>query len=401
MNGLLHNYKSSLLLLAGIVVGGLLGWFVPAVAPWVAPVGHIFMNLLFVLIVPLVFFSVTSSVCALSKKASLGRTLLVTAVVMLLFLTCLVLIAYAAMLICPPVESSPDMAAQTMREDTGLGDILVDAVTVKDFAMLFSIRHILPLMIVSLLMGVGVARLGNNKVMRALSLCNNIVVEMMECIMRFAPLGLGCYFAGMMAGSGSGLVSGYGKVLALYLVLTAFVYLVLNPLAGTLSLRGKGAFRRYWQAVVNPSLMAVSTLSSSACMPANIAAAKQMGGEPLIAESVVPLGTQLFKQGSAMTCAIKTGFVLLLCGHTLATPEAFATVLVVALLASIVVGAVPTGAGTAELFICSVLGADPKVAGLLIVISTLLDMPATLLNVNGNTILPVIVSRFATKKADE
>ena len=63
-----------------------------------------------------------------------------------------------------------------------------------------------------------------------------------------------------------------------------------------------------------------------------------------------------------------------------------------------VVGAVPTGAGTAELLICSIVGADPKMVGLIMVISTLVDMPATLLNVNGNMTATMVIDKIMRRK---
>ena len=94
---------------------------------------------------------------------------------------------------------------------------------------------------------------------------------------------------------------------------------------------------------------------------------------------------------------MKTSLVLMLMGIDIMSLQQALLVLGIALVASVIVGAVPTGAGSAELFICSVLGADPQVLGLLLVFSTLIDMPGTLLNVNGNTLLPVLVKRINFK----
>lgn len=397
MKELWTNYKSTLLLLLGIAVGGTLGAVWPASAAVLGPVGEIFMNLLFVLIVPMVFFSVSSSICNLSSRSALGKTLGVTFGLMLVLMVLFALITYLAMLVYPPVAAA-DLVGETVAsaEEKSVGELIVNAFTVSDFAMLFSVKHILPLMVVAILMGWAVARLKNVRIARALMVGNSIVMQMMDCVMIVAPLGLGCYFAAMIAGSGEMLVEGFGRLLLLYVVVAAVIYTVVYPLMVVLA-QGKRGFRSYWNAIVPPSLMAVSTLSSSACLPTNIAAAKRMGADEVLTEAVVPIGTQLYKQGSVISAVTKVVFVMLLSGQAVDTPQAMLVIIGVSLLASMVVGAVPTGAGTAELFICSILGADPKMMGLLIVISTLVDMPGTLLNVTGNTVLPVAVDRILKK----
>ena len=164
-----------------------------------------------------------------------------------------------------------------------------------------------------------------------------------------------------------------------------------------LAVGGKG-MKQYIKAILPPSLMAISTLSSSATMPVNIRSSQHLGVQPAMAESIVPLGTQLFKMGSFIGCVMKTAFVMLLMGQDLFTAENFVVLMGISILSSVVVGAVPVGAGSGELLICSILGADPSVVGVLIVLSTIIDMPATLLNATGNTILPAAIERLTYKR---
>jgi Na+/H+-dicarboxylate symporter len=133
-------------------------------------------------------------------------------------------------------------------------------------------------------------------------------------------------------------------------------------------------------------------------MPANLNACKQLGVQDDIAESTIPIGTHLFKLGSGVACTLKVIFVLLLSGQSIADPVTALVIIGMAILASMVVGAVPTGAGTAELLICSIVGADPKMVGLIMVISTLVDMPATLLNVNGNMTATMVIDKIMRRK---
>ena len=395
MNSVWKNYKSTILILAGIIIGGLLGGLLPASATYLAPIGQIFMNVLFVIIVPMIFFSVSSAVCRLQSRSSLGRTLLLTAGLIIGLVVLFFLVTYAGMVVFPPFDETTLAATGGGEgESRSFGELIVDAMSVNDFTQLFSIRHILPLIVISLLAGVAAARMAQKRVIDMLDMCNRLTTQMMDCLMVVAPIGLGCYFADMTAHSANMIITGFGRVFGLYIVLTVITYCVINPLTALIA----GVPQKtYWRNMIKPSLLAVSTLSSSACIPANIEAAKGMGCDHNIAEAIVPLGTQLYKQGSVISCATKVAFVIMLYNNSIVSVESALVILGVSLLASVIVGAVPTGAGTAELFICSILGADPQVTGLLIILSTMVDIPGTLLNVNGNTLLPLIVNKVMGK----
>jgi Na+/H+-dicarboxylate symporter len=129
-------------------------------------------------------------------------------------------------------------------------------------------------------------------------------------------------------------------------------------------------------------------------MPVNMAAARRLGVSDKLVDGIVPLGTHLHKDGSVVTSVAKVLFALYFFG---AAPEGFggaAVVVLVALLESVVVGAIPVGGMTGELIICAVLGLDPSFAAALLIIGTICDIPATLLNVAGNLSAPLLVQRL-------
>lgn len=396
MREIWNNYKSTIILLVSIAIGGTIGGLFPASADYLKPVGDIFMNTLFVLIVPMVLFSVASSVCNLSQRRLLGRTLGASAVVVAVVMALVSILTYVGVCLFPPLtDVLSGTSAPVAEESTSMGELLVKALSVTDFQDLLSISHVLPLMVVALLMGYAASKMETDRVARVLQQGSELVMKMMDSLMKLAPIGLGCYFAGMMASGTGELLKGYGRFMALYLAIGALIYFIINPLL-TLPAVGWKGMRNYPRALLSPSLMAVSTLSSSATMPTNIRAAQQLGAAPEMAESLIPLGTQLFKVGSIICSIMKTAFVMLLMGQDICNPQAALLIIGVGLVASVIVGAVPVGAGAGELFTCSVLGADMQVVGLLMVISTIVDMPATLLNATGNTIMPTIIQRVAS-----
>ena len=396
-----QSYRQTLLLLGGIIVGGTVGFVWPGVAPYLKPVGDIFMNLLFVLIVPLVFFSVSNSVANLTRRNMLGKMLGSSLSVWVLMLLVAAVFTYIIMLIYNPIEVGANLMANGVEiaaaQERSIGELIVNTVTVSDFQDLYSIRHILPLMLVAVLTGVAAAKLDSDAVCGFFEKGNEMTGKALEILMIAGPIGLGCYFAAVAADMGSMLVVGYGRILLAYIAITVLFFFVIHPLLALLC-NGKDGMKNYGQVILSPTVTALSTLSSSACMPANMKACKQLGVEDDVAESTIPMGTHLFKFGSGVACTMKVIFVLLLSGMNIAEPTMAFVIVGMAMLASMVVGAVPTGAGTAELLICSMVGADPKLVGLIMVISTLVDMPATLLNVNGNMTATLLINKIMRKK---
>ncbi len=386
-----NNYKSTCLLLAGVVIGGSIGLLFPAAVVWLRPVGQIFLNLMFVLIVPLVFLSMSSAVCRLNRQHIAGRVLCRALVTFILMALMTGLMSYIGCRMYNPLDSSFDYQTVGMQH-IDLGDLIVSTLTVPDFVHLLEKQHMLPLIIIALLTGLAVAKAGDkgHKVAEALDCGNMVIMHMVDLIMLAAPIGLGCYFASAMADMGKELIGGYLRVFLLYILLTCIILLIVNPLIVFIR-TGKEGLTAYIKNMVEPSLMAVATCSSTACMPVSIRTCNRLDLPSHISETVIPLGLNLFKQGSVLSCVIKVIFTMLLAGLPI---DGFGTALFIigiAITAACVVSAVPSGGMTGELFICAVLGVDPHIAGILLVIATILDIPATLLNVTGNITAAVAV----------
>ena len=147
--------------------------------------------------------------------------------------------------------------------------------------------------------------------------------------------------------------------------------------------------------MIPPSATAVGTSSSAACLPVNLSAARRLGVSEKVADGVIPLGTNLHKDGSVVTSVAKVLFALYFFDIM---PEnavvAAALVILLSVLESIVVGAIPIGGMTGELLICAILGVDPAFAATLMIIGTICDIPATLLNATGNLVASTLVERL-------
>jgi Na+/H+-dicarboxylate symporter len=395
------NYGATLLLLLGLAVGGVLGAVLGEGAHVLRAPGELFLNLVFVLVVPLVFFSVAHSIVVMRRSGVIGRVL-GTALGVFLFMSLVTgVFSFGFMSVWNPfvrVAGEGGAAAGAVAgEGVKLGDALVSAFTVNDFPLLLSREHLLPLILFSALFGLAVALLGQKAatVEAFIAEGDAVIMKMVALVMKLAPIGIGCYFADTVGSLGGQIVGDYLEIFLVVSVATAVVYVVFLSLYALFCRIPLG---RFWKEMIAPSVTAVGTCSSAACMPVNMTAARNLGVSGNIVEGVIPLGTNLHKDGSIVTSMAKVLFALYFFGNA---PEGLgpaALAILLAVLESVVVGAIPVGGMSGELLICAVLGLDPSFAAALLIISTICDIPATLLNVAGNLAAPLLVQRLTPQR---
>lgn len=400
MNSFIKNYGSTLALLAGLVVGGIVGIYAPETAHAVKPVGDFFLNLLFVLVVPMVFFSISVSICNMKKSGNVGRLFGTTLLVFLGMSLVAGVVAYIGTRIYSPLG---DVAANSLavegNQQGKLADAIVSSFTVTDFPLLFSKSALLPLIVFAALMGYSIASLGQKAepLEKLINAGNEVIMKMMNIVMYIAPVGLGCFFADTVAVVGNQLLEGYLRSFILFVGLAAFYFFIMNPLYVLLS-RGVKGYKLYWQHILPPSIVAFATGASSLAIPGNIDALKKMGADPDLAEMIIPFGTNVHKDGSVMSGLMKTVFLMLLVGQSITTPSGMLLALSIGIVSSIVLGAVTGGMLVGELLITSLLGLPAEVAGVIIVVGTLVDMPATLINSTSNVVATLLVDTFTKKR---
>ena len=123
-----------------------------------------------------------------------------------------------------------------------------------------------------------------------------------------------------------------------------------------------------------------------------------MGVPEDIAETVIPLGANVHKDGSVVTGVLKIAFLLGLLGTNMNTIPMMLAILGVAFINGAVMGAIPGGGFMSEMLIVSAFGIDPALLPIIVVIGTILDAPATLLNSTENTVCAMLVARLVEGK---
>ncbi|MCF6141666.1 dicarboxylate/amino acid:cation symporter [Flavobacterium sp. K77] len=399
--GFLKNYKSIMLLLGGILAGSILGLVFGKEVEVLKPLGDIFLNLLFTAIIPLVFFTISASIATLEKTEKLGKLFLIVIGVFLFTVLVSAILMVVGVLIFPIHQDIiiSKIPLEIVAESS-TGSEITQLLTAGDFYELLSRKNMLALILFSFLVGFASLQSGEkgNDFSRFLQSGNEVMKQLLHIIMQTAPVGLGAYFAYQVGIFGPQLFGAYAKPLGLYYAVCAFYFIVFFSLYAYMA-GGKLGFKVFWKNNITPSLTAIGTCSSIATIPANLDGAEKMNIPAHIRNVVIPLGAPLHKDGSSMSSIIKIAVIFAMFGKDFTDPITILTALGITVVVSVVEGGIPNGGYIGEILAITVYGFPMEQAlPAAMIIGTLVDPMATLLNANGDLISAMLVARIAEGK---
>ncbi|MFH6965502.1 dicarboxylate/amino acid:cation symporter [Flavobacterium sp. FlaQc-28] len=396
----LQSYSSILLLLGGIIIGSILGLVFGEKVLIIKPIGDIFLNLLFTAIIPLIFFTIGSSIANLEKTEKLGKLFVIMILVFLATILISGIVMICAVYLFPIHQDIAITKVPFENIQSGsAGDQIAKLLTANDFFELLSRKSMLALIIFSFLIGFATLQSGEkgNAFKSFLDSGNEVMKQLLNIIMKFAPIGLGAYFAYQVGIFGPQLFGVYAKPMAVYYAACIFYFFVFFSLYALVA-GGKRAFKVFWSNNVTASLTAVGTCSSIATIPANLDAAQKMGIPAHVRNLVIPLGAPLHKDGSSMSSILKITFLFAMFGKDFTEPSTILLALGITIVVSIVEGGIPNGGYIGEVLAITVYGFPMEQAlPVAMILGTLVDPIATLLNANGDVICSMMVSRFSEK----
>lgn len=409
MKKFLSNYKSTIILLVAIIVGAIIGIIFKEKATILSPLGDLFLNLLLVIIVPLIFLNITTAISKMKQPKRLGKIIGSIIGVFLVTSIIAVLIGFASTYFIKLVntEDGEQIKAsleETVKEDEEeeitIADRTVSLLTVNDFSKLFSKDHIIALLVFSIIIGIAInmSKEKGEPFRKVLESANDVMTNVVKIIMYYAPIGLGCYIASFVGTFGSSIAVGYLKTFIVYLIISILFFVIIYSLYAFVA-GGKRGLIAFWKNVIPATLTALGTCSSAACIPVNIETSKKIGVSSDIAETTIPLGTSFHKDGSIIGSVFKIMFLVCLFGTSLATTGEIMNVLGIALIANLLVTAVPIGGGTiSEMLIITMMGYPVAALPILTIVATIIDAPATVLNVVGDDVSSMMVARIVDGK---
>lgn len=407
MKKIIKNYKGTLILLGMVIIGVICGLVFKEKAQVVKPLGDLFLNLLLVIIVPLIFFTITSSISKMNEKKRLSKILTSTIIIFLITSIIAVLFGFLTTsftnLVNPnDTDAIKEVFDNTVKEDIELNILerTVNVLSTNSFAGLLSTNNLIALIIMSVLFGLAINKAGakERKIAELFDSFSEVMYKLVEIIMYYAPIGLGCYFASLVGTLGSTIAIGFLKTFVIYTIV-CLVFMALFYTLYAFIAAGKKGVKAFWKNIIPSALTSLGTCSSAASVPVNIECTKKIGVPTDIAETTVSLGTSFHKDGSCIGSVFKIMFLVSLFGTSLSTFGDISKVLGIALLATLLVTAVPIGGGTiSEMLILTMMNYNVAALPILTIIATIIDAPATLLNVVGDSASAMLVARTVEGK---
>ena len=390
-------YREPLILIAFVIVGAVLGLTLGEKAAVLDPIGQIWLNLLFVLLVPLIFFSIAGSIAGIADTRRVGKLLGLT----IGFFIVTAAIAGIYMFFVTSVfgvDTSIRMgAAEAATETTAamdIGDQIVSTFTVEDFPLVISRAHILALIVFTVFFGVAVSSLGEKgkPVAEWLSNMSLVFYKMVSMLMKLAPIGLLAYFANLTGTYGPELLKSYARGLLIYYPATIVYFFVFLALYAFLA-AGPWGVKNFFRNILTPALTALGTRSSAAAIPLQMDACDKLGVPREVSSVVIPVGATCHMDGACIATIYEIALCCALFSHPLNSLGDYAFALVIAVAGSVAVSSVPGGGAAMESMVISAFGFPSIALPVLLMMTQLFDAGCTLVNSCGDTVASMLVTR--------
>jgi DAACS family dicarboxylate/amino acid:cation (Na+ or H+) symporter len=396
--------------------GGLLAHMFAPGAAWVAwlttwitqPIGTIFLNLLFMLVIPLLFSALVTGVAELGDIRSLGRvgwrmlafTVIVSSIAVVIGLVLVNLFrpgdgvdpALAQRLLAEGSARAQEIVAGNASGNSGLAQLL--AIVPKNAVAAASGGDLLAVMFFALMIGIGVLLTPTEaagKFKDAVQGLFDVSMSLIHLVIRAAPYAVACLVFNLAALFGWDLLvrlAGYVGVVVLALSLHM---LVVYPLA--LKFAGGWSPIAFFRGAQEAILMAFSTASSNATLPTALKVAEEnLKLPPRISRFVLTVGATANQNGTALFEGVTVLFLAQFFGVQLDLGQQL-LVMVVCILGGIGTAGVPAGSLPVVAMILAMVNVPPEGIGLILGVDRFLDMCRTSLNVTGDLVGAVVVSR--------
>ena len=412
MKSFFKNYKSTIILLFAIIIGAIVGVIFKEKAAVLSPLGDLFLNLMFIIIVPLVFLNISTAIAKMTQPKRFGK--IMVGIISVFIITSIVAVIIGLISTLPiklvstedgeqiksSLEEITSSDSEGSKDETSILQRTVNTLTVNDFSGLLSRNNIIAIIVFAIIFGISAQMSGKKAkpVVDFLDSANEIIMNIVKIIMYYAPIGLGCYFASLVGTFGKEIAIGYVKTFVIYTIVAVLFYFIIYTLYAFIS-AGKKGVRAFWKNIIPPTVTSLATCSSAASIPVNIQSAKNIGVSDDIAETLIPFGTSFHKDGSIIGSVFKIMFLVCLFGTNISSIGSVLQILGVALVATLLVSAVPIGGGTiSEMLIITMMGYPIAALPILTIIATIIDPPATMLNVVGDSSSSMLAARIVDGK---
>lgn len=401
------------------IAGGIVAHFAlgdaPALAGFIkyvtAPLGQIFLRLLFMLVLPLIFSALVLGVAGMGDPRALGRiglkallyTVAVSAIAVFIGITLVNLIR--------PGEGIPPEVRAQLRQNAppaaapAAGGAVAGATEKNPIDLIVEIvprnpvksaadGDFLGIMFFSLMIGLGVALVRNPATQRfqeAVEGLLEVSMRLIGLVLAFAPIGVFALLFNLTAQLGYEILG----QLAQYVGTVLLALLIHQFIVYSLAVRVLGGMSpwRFFRGIQEAMVTAFSTSSSNATLPTALRVAEEdLRLPPSVSRFVLTIGATMNQNGTALFEGVTVLFLAQFYGIDLSLTQQL-TVVIICILGGIGTAGVPSGSIPVIAMILGLVGIPAEGIGLILGVDRFLDMCRTVLNVSGDLAAAVVVSR--------
>ncbi|MFN8667128.1 MAG: cation:dicarboxylase symporter family transporter [Gemmatimonadaceae bacterium] len=386
-------------ILISMVLGILVGTFLPDIGKELKPISNIFLRMIKSLIVPLLFSTLVIGIAGHGDDMKkVGRLALRSIIYFEVVTTLALAVGLIAVNWIKPGQgitlegASAEMGEQFASKKVTLGGVLEHTVP-QSFFEAAAANEVLQVVFFAILFAVALARVkGEPKkiMLSVLESLSEVMFKFVGIVMAFAPFGIGAAIAVTVANSGLGVLKNLGiLVLTLYGALVVFILLVLVPIL----LIFRIPLKQFLQTVREPALIAFSTASSEAALPQAMQAMEKFGVPRRIVAFVMPTGYSFNLDGSTLYLALASIFVAQAAGIDMPLSQQLIMMLTL-MLTSKGVAAVPRASLVILSGALSSFGLPLQGVAVILGVDALMDMARTSVNLVGNCLATAVMARW-------
>jgi len=380
-----------------IIIGIIIGLIFKEKAVILKPFGTLFVNMIFVIVVPLVFLSVTSSISKIEDNIKLKNILLKSFGVFFVTLFITGIFTVICSMIYSPYGSIEIILESIELEEINLADKIVSMLSVNNFYELFNKSNVLPLIIFSIIIGICIGSLKERKkVNNVLDIGYEIIQKYLKIVMYYAPIGITAYLASLIGEYGSIFLKEYARIIVMYLVVGILNIIIFHTLYLYIA-GGKKLVLNYYKNIFNLIVTAVSTQSSVVTMPTNIKTLKNMGVSDVVVGICTPIATLINMQGNVIQNILKIFLLYGLFALPMGSIGNYIFFIMISIFAGMLTAGIPGGGVISNTILISILQLPASALPILISIEWMLDAPATAFNILSDTSTIPLVDSFINK----
>ena len=363
----------------------------------VKPLGTIFLNMIKMIVVPMVFFSITAGVASLGDLKKLRNIgVKVVGLYALTSALCVGLGLIMANIINPgkgfdltALSQSTDYEAQAM---PSIIDTLIDMFPSNIFTS-FTNTNMLQIIVFSVFLGVALIMMGKEgeRLLAGVQSCANAMYKITAIVMEFSPIGVCALLADSVGAYGLKIFGPLGK-----LILTVYasdVILVLLMYIPMVALLAKFPVKKWLQGIWKVWVVTASTTSSSGSLPITTSVTNdEFGVSSELSSFSLPLGATINMNGGCIYYAAAIVMTAQIYGMNL-TPSALVNIIISTVLVAMGCPGVPGGAIIMTTILLTNMGLPLEIVGLIAGIFRLIDMANTTFNVTGDVVTTMVVAR--------